>query len=350
MANSPMIPRSVARRFAGGLAGFTLVELLVVIAIIGTLLALLLPAVQSAREATRRISCDNNLKQLGLANLNFYSAQQCFPSGNDSKPYAAVPSTPWTFYRWGALAHLTPYLEQTAAYKALDMTVPLYGPTLTVLPQNAAGVALVVPIFLCPSDVQQAVESGWGPTNYAACAGSGVGGGTPLQTDGIFYVNSQTRAPQITAGLSNTALMSESILGRQYGTTVPSPAQADPTIDYKYVSNSPLTTALCNASTTFNFTDPRGYAWASGEFRCGMYNHYYPPNSPQCDCMGVVLFGTISTEFTDYGWRAARSRHTGGVNVGFADGSVRFVADTVSPTVWQSISMCNGNGTSVSLP
>ncbi len=330
--------------------GFTLVELLVVMAIIGALVALLLPAVQGAREAARRVSCDNNLKQLGVAALNFYDAQQCFPSGSDSKQYPASPNSPWTFYRWGVLAHITPYLEETVAFKSLDLTAPLYGPTLTVTSQNVAGVAYVIPAFLCPSDVQQAVEPNWGPTNYAACGGSGIGGGTPIQTDGIFFVNSQTRSSQITAGQSKTALMSESVLGRQYGTSQPAAALVDPQIDYKYVGAAPLTAALCKATTLVNYTDPRGYAWASGEFRCGMYNHFNTPNSLQCDCMGVVLFGSISTEFTPYGWRAARSRHPGGVNVGMADGSVHFVSDLVDPSIWQSVSMRAGNGASVSLP
>ena len=92
----------------------------------------------------------------------------------------------------GRAGRIAPYLEETAAYKSLDMSVPLYGPNLAVTPQNVSGVATMVPLFLCPSDVQQAVESKWGPTNYAMCGGSGTGGGTPIQTDGIFFVNSQT--------------------------------------------------------------------------------------------------------------------------------------------------------------
>lgn len=340
----------IAHRRQRDSRGFTLVELLVVIAIIGTLIAILLPAVQSAREAARRVTCDNNLKQLGLACLNFYSAQGCFPSGADSKQYTAAPTTPWTFYRWGALAHLTPYLEETNAYKALDLTVPLYGSNFEVTPQNTAGVALIVPEFLCPSDVQQAVEATWGPTNYSACAGSGTGGGTPNQTDGIFYVNSQTRTTQITAGASKTALFSESILGRPSGTTEPTAAAADSQLDYHFAGTSPLTDALCAAASLVNYTDPRGFAWVSGEYRCGMYNHYYPPNAPKCDCIGVVLIGTAETEFAAYGWRTARSRHTGGVNLGLADGSVHFVTDTVNASIWQAVSMRTGNGMSVSLP
>lgn len=330
--------------------GFTLIELLIVVAIIGALVALLLPAVQSAREAARRVSCDNNLKQLGLACQNFYGAQQCFPSGADSKPYPAAPTSPYTFYRWGVLAHIAPYLEETTAYNALNLSIPLYGPNLAVTPQNAAGVAATVPLFFCPSDVQRVVEANWGPTNYAACGGSGAGGGTPIQTDGIFFVNSQTRMSQISAGASKTALLAESVLGRPYGTTPPAAAQADPQIDYKYVGTAPLTTSLCASATALNYTDPRGYAWVSGEYRCGMYNHFYTPNSLQCDCMGVVIIGTLSTEFTAYGWRAARSRHPGGVNIGLADGSVHFVTDLIDPTIWQSISMRAGNGASVSLP
>jgi prepilin-type N-terminal cleavage/methylation domain-containing protein/prepilin-type processing-associated H-X9-DG protein len=326
--------------------GFTLVELLVVIAIIGILIALLLPAVQAAREAARRMACSSNLKQLGIAAHNYYSSQQAFPTGADAKEYPSSPSTPWTFYRWSTLAHLTPYLEEQSVYKAINMSIPMYSASLSLSPQNAAGVALPVPLFLCPSDVGVAPEPTFGATNYAACAGSGIGGGTPNATDGIFYVNSQTRMSQITAGTSKTALMSESILGRF---TTGGPA-TDPRLDYKFALVAPLFDAIVTSAGQSNISDPRGFSWADGEFRCGLYNHYYTPNSTQYDCLAAILSGGIQQEYTPYGWRAARSQHLGGVNLTMADGSVHFVADNVDPTVWQAVSMIAGNGTSTHLP
>ena len=104
-------------------AGFTIVELLVVVAVIGVLIALLLPAVQAARESARRMNCLSNLKQLGLALHHFESANKHYPTGAESREYAASPNHAYNFYRWSTFAHLTPYLEQTSIYKALDLSV-----------------------------------------------------------------------------------------------------------------------------------------------------------------------------------------------------------------------------------
>nr|MBA3484072.1 DUF1559 domain-containing protein [Pirellulales bacterium] len=111
---------------------FSLVELLSVIAIIGVLVALVLPAVQLAREASRRTHCLNQERQLAIAIHNYDSAHGHFPPGSESRRYAAQPMTPYTFNRWSALAHSLPYLEQSSAYAEVNLDVPLYGRNLRV--------------------------------------------------------------------------------------------------------------------------------------------------------------------------------------------------------------------------
>ncbi len=301
-----MVVRSLAR----SLRGFTVVELLVVIAIIGVLVAFLLPAVQAAREGARRTACTNNLRQLGVATQNFYASMNAFPVGAESKAYPEQPSNQWTFYRWSSLAHLTPFLEEANAHDALDLTVPLYDQSLAVTRVNTRGVALVLPLFLCPSDEGRIVSSGFGPTNYAACTGSGAGGGTPIDTNGVFFVNSHTRLSQITDGASHTALMSESILGP----VKDSPVQKDPQVDYKFLfcnTALPLTETRCNSAASWNQSDGRGFAWVSGEYRCALYNHYYLPNQPTFDCIAAKIDGGQQVQFTPFGWRAAQPPRRG---------------------------------------
>jgi len=324
--------------------GFTLVELLVVIAIIGVLVALLLPAIQAAREAARRNSCLNNLHQLGISLENYRSARKAFPVGAESREHPAAPNSPHTFYRWSALAHLTPYLEASAAYKALNLKVPLYGANLQVTPENAAAVNLLLPEFLCPSDRQTPVAAAFGPTNYAACGGSGRDGGTPFNADGLFFVNSQVRAGQVTDGASKTVAFSESTLGDSAENLIDA-ERAKPDSDYAFVFTAPLTEASCESSVRWNVTNLRGFSWASGEYRCGLYNHYLAPNAPQFDCIANRLTGDNSQRYAVYGWRAARSRHPAGVHAAFADASARFYADDVNLNVWRAISTRAGNET-----
>jgi prepilin-type N-terminal cleavage/methylation domain-containing protein/prepilin-type processing-associated H-X9-DG protein len=322
---------------------FSLVELLVVIAIIGVLTALLIPAVQSSRAAASRTSCANNLRQLGVAALNHESALGYFPAGSVAQEFPAEPTAAWTFYRWSALAMLTPYLENTAAYNVLDLSVPLYGSNFEVRPENDSAVRTWVAEFLCPADEARRLSDDFAPTSYAACAGSGAGGGTPRDTDGVFYTNSQMSIAKISDGTSKTALFSESILGD------PTPENHDPQTEYKFSFLAPLTEALCSGANQWNVSDPRGFAWVNGEFRCALYNHRMPPNSATPDCMGVTIGGPPETRYTPYGWRTARSRHAGGVNVVLADGSLRFVSDTVEPGAWAAISTIAG-GDSSDLP
>ncbi|MGI9456790.1 MAG: DUF1559 domain-containing protein [Aeoliella sp.] len=321
--------------------GFTLVELLVVIAIIGALLALLLPAVQSARSSARNMSCKNNLKQLGIAAQNHLASRQYFPAGTVARETPGAPRTPWTFYRWSALAELTPYLEYAAVHDALDLSVPLYNAALGVNQENIQLVQTVVPEFLCPSDEGSTTNTDFGPTNYAFCTGSGIAGGAPHETDGICFENSRTTTAQIVDGLSHTALASESLLGQPVGAAATHDAQ----LEYKFLLSAPLTTARCQGTQLWNMNDPRGFAWVNGEYRCALYNHRMPPNAQAPDCMGVVLLGDPRVRFRPYGWRAARSRHLGGANLLLADGAVRFTDEAIDESLWRALSTIAGGET-----
>jgi prepilin-type N-terminal cleavage/methylation domain-containing protein/prepilin-type processing-associated H-X9-DG protein len=345
-------PRECISVAAPGRRGFTLIELLVVIAIIAILVALLLPAVQQAREAARRTECKNHLKQLGLALHNFESAYKKLPVGAESKQFPSNPSHPYNFYRWSVLAHLTPYLEQSNAYNSLNLDVPLFAPpAFDVLPQNQLASGLIVPVFLCPSDQGVSVSSGYGvgalgPTNYAGCAGTGVGGGTPFKDEGIdgtFYVNSETRFRDFQDGTSNTVVMSESTLGTgAENTGDPMEVQTSPQTVFRFVSGTPLTDASCDAATSWNVSNRRGFMWVDGEYRCTLYNHYYMPNSRTPDCLGVSLDPSPAKLYTGYGWRTARSWHSGGVNALLGDGSVRFVSENINPFVWRALATIKG--------
>lgn len=315
--------------------GFTLVELLVVIAVIGILMALLMPAVQAAREASRRTACKNRLHQLGLATHNYEQTHKTLPTGSDSKPYADNPSNAHTFYRWSTLAYLAPYLEQDATVQRLRLDLPLYN-NLQVTPENAAGAAARIPTFLCPSDVELPTADGFGPTSFAACTGTGSGGGTPFDGDGAFFVNSHLRLARVTDGASHTAAFSESVLGAGQENHSDA-ARVDRQSMYAFVFTTPLTEAACQAATKWNVTNRRGFAWVNGEFRCTLYNHYFPPNVDRCDCIANRLTGSLQVRYAPYGWRAARSRHPGGVNVLLLDGSVHFVTNTIELSVWRAL-------------
>jgi len=319
--------------------GVTLVELLVVVAIIGLLAGLLLPAVQQARESARRTHCTNNLRQISLATANHESARGRYPIGSESREWAERPDFPHQFFRWSVLAHLAPFYELETLLRGLDLSVPLYvGLTAdAIAPQNKPIVKLTVPLFLCPSDAGRAVSDSFGPTNYAGCTGSGAGGGTPFETDGLFGINSRTRPRDIVDGLSRTVAYSESLLGAGQRATT-NRAGIDVQTGYGFIFTAPLDEGPCSRPFYYNFTDLRGFSWANGEYRTTLYNHARVPNSAVLDCLAALMSTPdLARMYAGYGWRAARSRHPGGVNVVKADGSGQFVGDSVDPAVWKAL-------------
>jgi prepilin-type N-terminal cleavage/methylation domain-containing protein/prepilin-type processing-associated H-X9-DG protein len=303
--------------------GFTLVELLVVIAIVGVLVALLLPAVQAAREASRRSSCINNLKQLGVALQSFHSAQRRFPPGRGGPaPMVFSPQ-----------AYLLPYVEEGSLEGQIDFTA---APTSLVIAgisysgnANKPAASQVVRVLMCPTDVAEGrvLGSTFGGTNYAANAGSGtLNFGSLTKADGVFYITSNIDFRKITDGSTYTAAFSE----RQLGDGQP---QAAASRDNSQLMTWELSNAMsfgptpCETAVSGSWYSQRGAKWILGNYGNTLYNHYYAPNSSQWDCMNLPQQMALMT---------ARSNHPGGVNVSFCDGSVRFVDDNVRIEVWRA--------------
>jgi prepilin-type N-terminal cleavage/methylation domain-containing protein/prepilin-type processing-associated H-X9-DG protein len=346
-------------------SGFTLIELLVVIAIIAVLIALLLPAVQAAREAARRMQCTNNLKQLGLASANFESSFSKYIPGYGPWPFfnAAGP-TKLGGGRANVIAQILPYMEQSAMYNAfnlqIDMNIYGGGPNDTAQQQ-------IVNSFVCPTEPNNIKLSNLGYTNYAASVGGSAAvelGANPWQEPngsfgGPFSVNQDLGQAQfldaaqtqpnfsyrqalpvtiasLTDGTSNTGLFAETrhssasiaaSVGGFLGGVMPTD------IVNVYI----VTTAMSNqVAPNCTYLGP-GYStriyYRNQEYyrdlpMTGYYNHTLPPNSTKYDC-GDTSFARAHM--------APRSLHPGGANIALADGSVRFMKNSVSPVTFLAL-------------
>ena len=335
---------------------FTLVELLVVIAIIGVMVGLLLPAVQAAREAARRMSCSNNMKQIGLGLHNYHAAYNALPRHCGGTPGGAMTSNVFEL-NW--LVGLTPFVEQQAIWEQISnpfrassgMIFPPMGPgPRRTLGDNATHRydpwLTEIPTFRCPSDPGVGLPA-QGRTNYAACVGDSAlqptggtndGGvlvdavGARAACRGAFMPRHQLGFRDILDGTANTICAGEMItdLGdndvRSRGTisvdgvTVANgnrscDAHVDPLRPSFWLASAPFMTPGVGTSDE----QRRGFKWAHGRTTWGHMHTITPPNTKMC--MNDNAFNT--------GICPPSSRHQGGCHVLMADGAVRFVTDSI---------------------
>jgi prepilin-type N-terminal cleavage/methylation domain-containing protein len=358
--------------------GFTLVELLVVIAIIGVLVALLLPAIQAAREAARRSQCMNNLRQLGLAHLNYESARKGLVpmakfwsrAAYDAGYEPNGPGNWWDDHGW--YVALMPYIEQTQLQNLGNPKLPLSSEA------NLQVRKALIPTHACPSDIGL-VKSEWdsGPapalwarvrSNYVINAGntvygqynvqsgipnSGVAG--PTRFFGAPFIPQEAQSlGAITDGTSNTLMMAEILVlpetnswGGPYSDT--QTALGGQIFTGWRTPNSPLADCMCRIGEWQNNAGVRdGFAFQQMQF----------PAATPCDAppaSGPNLAPPVTASEENYGnghrqvYQTTRSRHVGGVNAVRCDASTAFYQDSVDPIVWNAMSSAAGEET-VSMP
>ena len=304
-------------------AGFTLVELLVVIAIIGILVGLLLPAVQSAREASRRSQCQNNLRQIALACHGFHDAYGRFPSGG-------LPPTQEQGSQFSALTQLLPFIEEQNVERLVDFSVPVQNPG------NTPAREVTIGTFRCPSDGRDnPMASLGGATNYVANTGAlpfFVIPGRPLFS-GMFYVNASVRMADVTDGTSKSALFSERLMADGSNGII------SPVEDVFFHPGNPAdadeANTLCQQLDISNLAHQfplfMGAPWMHHQHR---YQHISPPNGRSC---GFFLVGKSTMP--------PSSRHPGSVHVARVDGSVGSVLSTVDLAAWRALGTRNGGET-----
>lgn len=338
--------------------GFTLIELLVVIAIIAVLIALLLPAVQAAREAARRAQCINNLKQIGLGLHNYHSTANSFPMGASLNPYQVGGTTSWNC--WSAQGLMLNYLEQGALYNAANfMYAPEWNGT-QAYPINSTVVLTVINTFLCPSD-GNAGKQGWN-SSYCASQGTTTIGYPFSDTDytnyhkstGAFAYQNNYAIQNFTDGTSNTIAYSEFVVN---DSSVSRPKKSKATgntgsggslTNDTFLVGLPAVQADWNTCTsTFQgggVGNGPGSNWTTGAMGYTMFNTVVPPNGGGTIKWAACRMGCCAqAQHADY--VVATSNHSGGVNVAMADGSVKFIKDSIAVLTWWGLGTRNGEET-----
>ncbi len=312
-------------------SGFTLIELLVVIAIIAVLIALLLPAVQAAREAARRAQCVNNLKQIGLALHNYHGVNNVFPM---SRVYQSALVLDEAF---SAHAAILAFMEQSTTFNSVNFSL------LWSDPSQATATMTTVASFLCPSDpLTYGIPAGWAGTSYRASEGSdilygygpsdpnGVNVGMP-PPNGVFFIGVCNSIASITDGTSNTGAFSEHQIG-DFNNALATPE--DTFRPGTYPANQLQAIQQCAAidwtNLSYQGVSNVGAPWIYGYHSTTTFNMSSPPGTRSC------MFPPLRIMTT------ADSRHPGGVNLLMADGSVRFVKNSISQPTWSAIGSRNG--------
>jgi len=321
--------------------GMTIVEVLVALSVISLLAALLLPAVQNARESARRTACLNNLRQLGLAAQNHvatYNGALPSTSTNGMDPEGQNLLASISFHR-----NLLGSLDLSTIHSVIDFgEMPINRPGAPpgfVNPSLNRLLTVRIPLFLCPSDVQRP-----GATNYRANMGYGPGNydvGPPNPASfagnvaGAFVHGRNIQIGEFLDGLSNTVLASEKLIGDG------NPHRFTPWTDYFYFLGGDFLSAEDAIQGCRSLSQPNpahashtGWTWLMGGWNSTWYNHILTPNAgiPDCSAGGNEMAGG------GHGAYAARSFHVGGVNVVLTDGSARFINSQVNQLIWQSLS------------
>jgi prepilin-type N-terminal cleavage/methylation domain-containing protein len=305
---------------------FTLIELLVVIAIIAVLIGLLLPAVQKVREAAARMSCQNNLKQIGLALHNYHDVNRFLPAGTIC-PGGACGDRAAAESTW--MTWLLPFIEENNLWFTADLNKG-FGQGYKGEPNNTI-TSTKLKKYSCPSDQDVDISSWYGTAVWARgnyVGNNGIGpmiettAATTTRPNGVFMLNRTYKVTDITDGTSNTAFISEVI---------------------KVPGTLPATAPVNSGGT-----DWRGVMhYSEGP----LYQHNYTPNSavPDETRQGMCLsIGQAPCIGTTTSWNpkrilfTARSRHPGGVNLLVGDGSVRFVSDNINLVTWKALSSPQG--------